>query len=58
MSLTPKERQRRDRLLQAIMALALVCFIVFGIRQDDVLMATFLAGYLCVAVYWALGRRG
>ena len=46
-----------DRLLQAFMALTLVCFVVFGIRQDDVLMATFLAGYLGVAAYWALGRR-
>ena len=46
-----------DRLLQAFMALTLVCFVVFGIREDDVLTATFLLGYLCVAAYWALGRR-
>ena len=44
----------RDVLLAAFIVAGLV---VFGIRQDDVLAATFLFGYLCVAAYWALGRR-
>ena len=45
------------RTLKAIMALNLAGLVVFGIRQDDVLAATFLFGYLCVAAYWALGRK-
>ena len=47
----------RDRFLQAFMALMLVAFVVFGIRQDEALMATSLFGYLCVAAYWVWGRR-
>ena len=48
---------RTARILKAIMALTLAGLVVFGIRQDDVLAATFLFGYLCIGAYWALGRR-
>ena len=46
------------RLLQAFMALALIGFIVFGIREDVWLAATFLFGYLCVMAWWVWGRGG
>lgn len=47
----------RHRLLQAFMGLCLVAFIVFSIRDDAVMAATFLFGYLGVAAWWERGRR-
>ena len=46
-----------DRFLQAFMALMLVGLVVFGIRQDEALMAMSLFGYLGVAAWWVWGRR-
>ena len=46
-----------DRLLQAAMALTLAGFVIARIRHDDIMAATLLFGYICVAAYWALGRR-
>ena len=48
---------RRTRFLQAFMLLSLAAFVWFGARDDDVMAATLLFGYVCVAAWWVWGRR-